>query len=262
VLRRHELAHGSAAEVIFLPAFLLQMERIFVLCMCFAIKARIQNETLRSQRNTWRKYLAGLWEDCLHELRLMLKGKRGKAVFSLQRSTSTMSRDWSQKTSQHLVDSQECIRRPLSSEEIYIALMTLRPELLDPRLNKMEAEKSMVRKLVKEHEGMIDMFAKTSHIFDTEELHNYIVTRQKVVEEAQTESVPASTSPSYNADGTSDAQWMECDSASGKWRASKPEKVGRPLFVQQDQPNLGDLDDEARFDSIGIQLRKKHTTSL
>ena len=45
------------------PTFLLQMERVIVAAMCYAVKSRIINEELVLNRDTWSKWMRGLWDD-------------------------------------------------------------------------------------------------------------------------------------------------------------------------------------------------------
>ena len=47
------------------PTFLLQMERVIVAAMCYAVKSRIINEELVLNRDTWSKWLRGLWDDTM-----------------------------------------------------------------------------------------------------------------------------------------------------------------------------------------------------
>jgi len=164
LLRRHEIVHGEAAQVIYLPTFLLQMERVIVAAMCYAMKSRIVNEELVLNRDTWGKWLYGIWEDTRDYLKTVVVGQDGETNNLLRQRSS---RSWEDRTSEHLREAQHLVRRPVSTEEIQIALYSLWQDLTDPKMNLPDSDSTNhLKELVHAHRGIVDMHGDVSHIFD------------------------------------------------------------------------------------------------
>lgn len=166
LLRRHEIVHGEAAQVIYLPTFLLQMERVLVAAMCYAVKSRIINEELVLNRDTWGKWLYGIWEDTRDYLKLVVIGQEGTDANNIMRQRS--SRSWEDQECDHLREAQHLVRRPVSTEEIQIALYSLWPDLTDPKMNQKDSETNHLKELVQAHRGIVDMHGDVTHIFDSD----------------------------------------------------------------------------------------------
>ncbi|CAK9113008.1 unnamed protein product [Durusdinium trenchii] len=176
LLRRHEIVHGEGAQVIYLPTFLLQMERVIVAAMCYAVKSRIINEEVVLNRDTWGKWMYGLWEDSISYLKLVVVGRESDDHNNIMRQRS--SRSWEDQECDHLREAQHLVRRPVSTEEIQIALYSLWPDLTDPSINKKHSEKNHLRELVHAHRGIVDMHGEVSHIFDSDGHANSILRRR------------------------------------------------------------------------------------
>lgn len=148
------------------PTFLLQMERVLVAAMCYAVKSRIINEELVLNRDTWGKWLYGIWEDTRDYLKLVVIGQEGTDANNIMRQRS--SRSWEDQECDHLREAQHLVRRPVSTEEIQIALYSLWPDLTDPKMNQKDSETNHLKELVQAHRGIVDMHGDVTHIFDSD----------------------------------------------------------------------------------------------
>jgi len=174
LLRRHEIVHKEAPQVVYLPTFLLQMERVLVASMCYAVKSRIINEELTMNRDTWGKWMHGLWTDTKSYVKDVLCGRDSSR--SILRSHS--DRAWHDQTCEHLATAQHLVKRPISLEEVQIALYSLWPELVDPKKNRKDPETNHLRDIVHAHKGIIDMHGQVSHIFDSD-IHVASISRRR-----------------------------------------------------------------------------------
>eukprot|EP00439_Symbiodinium_sp_Y106_P086551 s100_g34.t1 len=186
LLRRHEIVHKEAPQVIYLklaahgcrdqprPTFLLQMERVLVASMCYAVKSRIINEELSTHRDTWGKWLFGILDDTKSYVKEVLFGfhsiclrhKQDRTRRNILRSHS--DRPWHDEGCEHLSNAQHLVKRPVSTEDIQIALYSLWPEL----------ENNHLREIVHAHKGIIDMHGSVSHIFDSD-MHAASIVRRR-----------------------------------------------------------------------------------
>ena len=57
----------------------------------------------------------------------------------------------------HLREAQHLVRRPVSTEEIQIALYQLWPDLTDPATNRRNVERNHLREIIQAHRGIVDM---------------------------------------------------------------------------------------------------------
>eukprot|EP00913_Durusdinium_trenchii_P002676 g2477.t1 len=169
LLRRHEIVHGEGAQVIYLPTFLLQMERVIVAAMCYAVKSRIINEEVVLNRDTWGKWMYGLWEDSMPGLNLLRFHTGGKDESddhnNIMRQRS--SRSWEDQECDHLREAQHLVRRPVSTEDSAWAFKFCQ-----------NAASTALPQLVHAHRGIVDMHGEVSHIFDSDGHANSILRRR------------------------------------------------------------------------------------
>lgn len=166
ILRRHESCVGSAPKVICLPSFLVQLERVIVMCVSRAIRSRIKSKYKGLDRDTWSKLLKGVGEDTLALAKEMIHHGDEHLVRHI---------NFGSRSCNNLKENQHLIERPVSAEELHVALMGMMPTLLDVRKTTKGNE---LRRLAFENKGILDMSSHITWVFDpdshVERLQKYI----------------------------------------------------------------------------------------
>lgn len=155
-LERHEMCAGRAPAIICLPTLFVQIERLMIMSMTMALKSRIDTKYRNLSRNTWMKFFKSGLEDVAIYAQSVARGRASTKAF-------TDHLDFSRRSCEHLQREQELLRRPVSTEEIQVALMTMKPSLLDSDAHAEEDE--MIRR-VQDHQGIMDMCSKTAWVFE------------------------------------------------------------------------------------------------
>lgn len=192
ILRRHEICVGRAPAIICLPSLLLQLERVMVVCMAGAIRARIRAKYKTINRDTWWKYLKGIGQDTLSYAEDLL---HARSVTLNEEGTKHF--DWSNRTCSALCREADSIQKPVSVEELHVALMNITPPLLDVQRN---ATGNELRRIALENKGILDMSSATSWIFEKEAHLGRLV--QYNVEDGEDSEVSATMELLEDRDGS------------------------------------------------------------
>jgi len=164
LLKRHEHHVGKAPEIISLSSFLVQFERVFVGSIALALVNRVRVERANMQRDTWGKIIRGLGKDVLDQLHMVLSIDEPEVLDTFSgalHSDTGESIKLDNPVCSCLQKHSEILMKPVSAEEIQVALMMLIPKLL-------EGGDLVLRDFAHGHKGILDMFSSISWIFDSD----------------------------------------------------------------------------------------------
>eukprot|EP00927_Polykrikos_kofoidii_P022857 TRINITY_DN21210_c0_g1_i2.p1 TRINITY_DN21210_c0_g1~~TRINITY_DN21210_c0_g1_i2.p1 ORF type:complete len:1023 (-),score=159.46 TRINITY_DN21210_c0_g1_i2:73-3030(-) len=176
VLRRHELCLGEAPELIYLPSLVMQIERIMISCMCMALKTRVaqarRDESVALLQSRFQRGAATVKVFAAD----MVKGRDRHREL---RSCSTMKRgeketNWA--SCETLEHEHELLKKPVSVEEVHLALNTLLAHLLDPDQDR---GVDFLPEFIRMHRGLLDMHSNASTMFNPREHEQRIQNSRK-----------------------------------------------------------------------------------
>jgi len=173
VVQRYEQCKGEAPDVICLPSFLLQIERVYTACMCKALKTRLTQTAKKKELDTFSKKLANAKSNAV---------KQAHLIMGLDRENSEHD---NVTDSRSVHEEMVIVRRPVSCEEIHLALMDLGPKLMDPDTNRYE---NYLQDFAQQNKALLDAHSNVTWLFNKE-------AHKQRVDEWQSEEVRERNSP-------------------------------------------------------------------
>jgi hypothetical protein len=153
VICRHEICLGEAPTQMCIPMLVTQFERILVGCVCQALRSRVLGALRNEERDTISKKIVGAVEDTKEYVHSLLFG--GSEESPQNHEEAHVDEEMSK------LYEETCVR-PVSAEELHVALMTLTPRLLDKRTNLRE---SLLRKLCTNTKHLLSFVSDVDELF-------------------------------------------------------------------------------------------------
>jgi len=156
LLEMHLQSCGEVPRAISLPLFLLQLERLLTVCAGAALKHRLKAiyyEQERSRHNTMELIVSSL----MTEASSVLQGTRRSLTANFQ---------WHNPDWPFLQQERAAIERPVTMEEMQVALMEVEREIIADSEDPQQALLDSARC----HLGLIAMVSETDRIFLDEEI--------------------------------------------------------------------------------------------
>eukprot|EP00929_Paragymnodinium_shiwhaense_P006654 TRINITY_DN11051_c0_g1_i1.p1 TRINITY_DN11051_c0_g1~~TRINITY_DN11051_c0_g1_i1.p1 ORF type:complete len:1047 (+),score=220.73 TRINITY_DN11051_c0_g1_i1:67-3207(+) len=167
VLKRHELCMREAPDVISLPSFMLQVERLMAACMGRAYKERLQTERdERSQQKVSDAFTARVSEH-LHSMEVEVQEhdmfqKSWQAKKEGDTAMTPSVRSLVHEKSQQIT---HLLKQPLCVEEMHLALLQLSPQLLDSTLNR---EDNVLGSIGLQQKSILDAHSNVTWLYEAE----------------------------------------------------------------------------------------------
>jgi hypothetical protein len=165
MLKRHETALNRAAEVISLPSFLVQFDRIYCICVAIALNVRLRVMRTNVERDTWGKYIFGMAKDTYQMAKQVatFDDAEEESIWSGKLVTSDgRIITFDDPECPYLQECADQLKKPVSAEELHVALMLLIPKIA----NKKSNDEEVLGDIARSHKGILDMFCNVTWIFE------------------------------------------------------------------------------------------------
>lgn len=151
---------GENLEVICLPAFILQFERLMIGLVCKALRCRVERQMMAGDRSTLLKKVRGIFTDAKERLEDLLRNKVDIKWGSEDRWGSESFSSSSDRINGAML--AKVVNAPVCMEELYAALVMMKPRLLD----KHHVVNNELRQLIRNCKNLVPDLEQVAQLFE------------------------------------------------------------------------------------------------